>query len=360
MSFAKKVGAALLAAVMMLCICCSCNQSATKVIMTVNGEEIPSGIYLIYLNNAISELDEKISEAEYKGDRWAFTDSEITNAAQWVKDTALQYTLELVAVEKKFKEMELSFTAEEQSNIDYICDYYWSYLLAASYEDMGISFASYKRVYTMSSMGQKILLAMYDKEGTSPISEDELKAYMNENYMRVNHILISSKDDSQKDLTGDELAAAEALAKKLNEEAKTATDEKFKELVIANSADYDSETDTESTLDLGMITPVENSGYVTEFEECAAGLKAGETGFCKSEYGWHIVRRYEMFGDDEVSLDDYRTDVILTMKEDSYNDDRAAWADALKDQMTVVQASVNRYDPTDKKFQPASDSEEAE
>lgn len=349
MSFAKKVGAALLAAAMMLCICCSCNQSATKVIMTVNGEEIPAGIYLLYINSAIVELDEKIAEAGYEGDKWAYTDNEITNAAEWVKQTALDDTLELVAVEKKFKEMDLSFTADEQANIDYICDYYWSYL-SASYEELGVSLSSYQRVYTVSNMSQKILLATYDKEGTSPVSDEELKTYMTNDYMRVNHILIASTDEEGNDLTGDALTTAEELANKLHEEAKTASDEKFKEMVIANSADYDSETDEESTLDLGMITPEENSGYVTEFEECAAGLEAGATGFCKSDYGWHIIRRYEMFGDDLVTLDDYRSDAILTMKEDTFNADKAAWADALREQMTLVQASYDRYDPTDKKF----------
>ncbi len=349
MSFVKKVGAAVLAAAMLLCVCCSCNQSATKTIMTVNGQEVPAGVYLLYINNAIVELDEKITEAKYEGDKWAYTDKDVTNAKEWVKETALQDTLELVAVEKKFKEMDLSFTAEEQSNIDYVCNYYWTYM-GASYEKLGISFTSYQRVYTVSSMSRNILLALYGEEGKTPVTDDELKTYMDESFMRVNHVLIANTDDEGADLSEEDLETAKTLAEQIYDEAKAATDNEFKQLIITHSADYDSETDDESSLDLGMISPEENSGYVEEFENCAKALKPGEIGFCESEYGWHIIRRYEMFGDDQVDLDDYRENAIITMKEETFNAEKAKWAEALRDQMTLTQEAYDRYDPTDKRF----------
>ena len=42
-------------------------------------------------------------------------------------------------------------------------------------------------------------------------------------------------------------------------------------------------------------TPEEESGYVEEFEKAAAELEIGGTVLCESEYGWHIIRRYDMF-----------------------------------------------------------------
>ena len=350
MSLLKRIGSALLCAAMLICVCCSCNQSATKIIMTVAGEEVPAGIYILYIKSAIGELEDKIAEDEYEGDKWDYTvDGQA--ADQWVKDQALQYTLELIAVEHEFEKRDLSFTAEEQSNIDYMCNYYWMYF-GASYEKMGVSFTSFERVQKGSYLSQKILLSQYGEDGTDPIPDEELKTYMEENYMRLNHILISSqKDDgSGEQLEGDELSEAESKADKLFELAKAADDIAFIELIKENSADYDSESDTESSLELGMISPIEDSGYVEEFEKCAAELEIGGTDMCKSDYGWHIIRRYAMFDDGVVELDDYRDSVIINMKEDEYNDSRSEWADALREQMVLVEESVERYDPKSSKF----------
>ena len=344
MSRIKQILAAALA-LAVCCVCCSCNQSKTKTILTVDGEKIPAGVYLLYLTQEISALDEKIEEASFTGDKWSFTNDEIKNAKEWVKSEALEDTLELVATEKKFAELNLSFTPEEQSNLNSVIDYYWANI-GASYEKMGISEASFSRVYTAGSMASEILESIYGEGGEQEITDDEYKAYMSENYSRVNHILISSQDEDGVDLTGDELAAAEAKAKELLAEAQTADEETFRTLIRENSKDYSESSD----LDLGYVKPLENSGYVTAFEDAVKALKPGETSaeLCKSEYGWHIIRRYEMFGDDLVKLDDYKATLRNTMKEDDFDAMKEAWAKELK--YELVQASYDRYDPTDKKF----------
>jgi len=345
MSFLKRFGACVLCAATLLCVLCSCNQSKTKTIMTVDGEDVPSGIYIFYLKQATSELDEKIEEASFEGDRWAFTDTEVKNAKQWVKDTALQYTKELIAVEKKFAELGLSFTDEQISNIEYICEYYWA-SIGESYEDMGISYTSFLRCYKVGSMGGEIVDYYYGEGGEKEIPDEEYKAYMTENYSRVNHILISNEDDDGNALTDDALTEAENKAKALLAEAQTADEETFRTLIKENSADYSESTD----LALGYVKPLEDSGYVTEFEDAVKALKPGETSteLCKSQYGWHIIRRYEMFGDDEVDIDDYRDSLITEMTEDEYDAMKAEWVKAIT--FNLVKASYNRYDPSDKKI----------
>lgn len=346
MSFIKRI-TAFAVSMIMLFVFCSCNQSATKTIMTVGGEEVPAGIYIMYINSAISELESEIEDAEYEGDKWDF-EFEGKKAEQWVKDKALQYTLELIAVEREFKKRGLSFDTEEQGNIDYITSYYWSYY-GGYYESLGVSYTSFERVQKGSHLSQKILLSQFGEDGTEPISDEDLTKYMSESYMRVNHILISNKDKDNKALEGDALEEAKKNAENIFEKAKLADDITFIEMIKDNSADY-SETATEASLELGMITPEEESGYVEEFEKCAAELEIGGTAFCESEYGWHIIRRYDMFKDEVVKLDDYREQLVINMKEDDYNKEKEGWAEALKADMVLVEASVKRYNPKDKKF----------
>lgn len=352
MSVLKKICAGLLSAVTVLCMCCSCNQSETKVIMTVGNEQVPAGVYIMYLNTAISELETEIAEAEYKGDKWDFK-IEDKSAAEWVKDKAIQYTLELIAVEREFKKRGTKFTAEEQSNLDYITDYYWMYY-GSFYESMGVSYASFARVQKGASLSQKMLIDQYGKDGTEPVSDEDLKTYMEENYMRVNHILISRYEDpkatTKVELSEEKLKEAKSDAEDLFEQAKNSDNVAFVALIKKYSADYNASSTTESSLDLGMITPEEESGYVEEFEKCASELKPGETGFCESTYGWHIVRRYDMFEDEVVELDDYRDEIVVNMKEDDFNSARDSWVEALRKEMVIVESSFDRYDPTSKKF----------
>lgn len=347
MSFIKRLAAFAVSAIMLFAFC-SCNQSATKVIMTIGNTEVPAGIYIMYINSAISELETEIADAEYEGDKWDF-EIEGKKAEQWVKDKALQYTLELIAVEREFEKRGLSFDAEEQSNVDYITEYYW-YYYSSYYEGLGISYSSFARVQKGSHLSQKILLSQFGEDGTEPISDEDLTKYMSEDYMRVNHILISNKDDEGVKLEVTALDDAKKKAENLFEQAKNADDIYFIQMIKDNSADYNADSTTESSLELGMITPEEESGYVKEFEKAAAELEIGGTVLCESEYGWHIIRRYDMFKDEVVKLDDYREQLVISMKEDDYNAEKETWANALREDMTLVQASVDRYDPKDKKF----------
>lgn len=347
MSFVKRL-TAFAVSIIMLFIFCSCNQSATKTIMTIGNTDVPAGIYIMYINSAISELETEIEEAEFEGDKWDF-EIDGKKADQWVKDKALQYTLELIAVEREFEKRGLSFTTDEQGNIDYITGYYWS-RYGGYYESLGISYTSFERVQKGSHLSQKILLSQFGEDGTEPISDEDLIAYMNENYMRVNHILISNKDKDNNALEGTALEDAKKNAENLFERAKNADDITFIELIKNNSADYTAGSTTEASLELGMITPEEESGYVEEFEKAAAELEIGGTVLCESDYGWHIIRRYDMFADEVVELDDYREQVVINMKEDDYNTEKESWADELRKDMVVVTASVNRYDPKSKKF----------
>lgn len=343
MSWIKKLAASVLAAATVLALG-ACNTSNTRVAMTVGKTEIPAGVYIYYLNTAMGEVSEKAEGTEFENNIWGQTIDGVS-AKEWAEDRAVDYCLQLIAVEREFSRRGLSFTATEQSNLDSNLSYYWSYL-GESMEEAGISQSSYERVQKQGLMGQKILLDIYGEGGEQEIPEQELKDYMSENYMRLNHILISNKDDDGNTLTDDALTEAENKANELLNQMKEASEEDFIKTLKEESADYNEERDTDEVLKEGMISPIEDSGYVEEFETAAKALKAGEVGLAESEYGWHIIKRYAMWDDGVVDLEDYRTEVIIDMKGEDYEAELENWGDALRSELTLNEKAVERYDVT--------------
>ena len=353
MSIIKRLAVALLVCALTVCAFASCNPKATKTIFVYDGENMPSGVYIAYILTAINELEEKIDDAGYEGDKWSYTDDEVKNAKTWVKERALQHTYELAAVEKEFEKRGLSLTADEESNIEYIVYYYWDYAgLSSTYEGLGISKSSFERWQKASSLSQKILLSRYNEEESEDyVSDDDIKAYMYENYTRVNSIFFSKADpdDSTKKLEGDALEEVKNKAETVFAAAKESDDAGFIALLKENSDSYTDST-TDESLDLGNIRTKEDSGYAEELEKAIAGMKAGETVLCEVDDGWYVVRAKDMFEDGVVKVEDYRETVIIAKYSDEYTAEREAWAADLKANSTLVKASYDRYDPTDKRF----------
>lgn len=407
MSILKKAVAGLLA-VSAIFTLSACN---VKNAVSIGEEQIPAGVYIYFINSAYSELSEYATEAEYSGDIWDFT-YEDKSAEDWINSRAEELCVQLVAVERKFDELGLTLETDDQSSLDTYVTYYWDYYgYGESMEYSGISKDSYTRVLRQSTYANKILLNMYGVGGSEEISVDDLKATMDEEYYRISTIYISSIDEETSEEYGEdseEYAALEKEAKAVyalvdpagaaaleaEEEAEETTEEEtteetaegeteeaaeaeeteatdeeseteavtgeakdFTEILKQYSDSYaapaDDATDDEKAaaeeeLALGEIARYDNSAYSTDVLDVIEELEVGEIGFAKGDDGWYIVKKLDMFADEKVTIDDYRDDLIISMKEDAYSDELLdKWEDELRNKETVTVASgaTRRYSP---------------
>ena len=108
------------------------------------------------------------------------------------------------------------------------------------------------------------------------LSDDELKEFFKNNYLRAKHVLIQVGDDV---VTGD---LEKSEAEKILERAKAVED--FDKLVEEFSQDPGSKTNPDGY----VFTEKE---MVSEFEEGTRSIKPGEFTLVQTSYGYHVIQR---------------------------------------------------------------------
>ena len=159
-------------------------------------------------------------------------------------------------------------------------------------KDAGITEDLLERLITKQVLGNRAYLELYGGENPQLIGSDEdIKADISENYVRVYHLLISA--DHFYGLEGYEDYTDEQLA----QEAKTLAEETLASIQNGDGDIYE----LAQTIgdDPGMIDNEE--GYlftygmmVEPFEKASFALGVGDvSGLVETDYGWHIIIRLE-------------------------------------------------------------------
>ena len=193
---------------------------------TINGMQIPNGIYIYDLqltayNEASSKIKEEKGDSLGTAEVTVFTETiDGKPASAWLKDYALERVKRYVAIETLFDEYGLTLSDDDNNSInDYIksldtdLGYYAQYYgieestFGEHFENMGISKDTLRKITENSYKESAVFLHNYDKDGLTPVSEDEINSYATENYAAVkllkvtftDHQGLSLKDDADKE-----------------------------------------------------------------------------------------------------------------------------------------------------------------
>jgi len=152
--------------------------------------ELSAGIYIYNL------LNEYYAAMDHMTD----TDTDVLNitiddkpSREWILEKAKEDLKKYVAVENKFTELGMELSEDDKNTVDYIVNQMWP-AYGTMMEGYGISEQSYRSCYTNTMKNDEIFLKYYDKDGITPVSDDEIKQYMTDNYARVNYIALNLKD----------------------------------------------------------------------------------------------------------------------------------------------------------------------
>lgn len=208
----KKLAAASLAIV---CAASMCGCSDSGYIGTVNGIQIPNGMYIFYVAvNGYSEAANKITDE--LGDSLGTAEVTVFNntiegktASAWLKDHAVEKLRRYAAIEELFTKNGLSLTAEEQTAIDenikaldddlgFYAQYYGLpdgiTSFGEHYESMGIGKSSLRLISENSYKEDHVFLNQYDVDGLTPVTDDEINSYITENYAAVKLLKLTFTD----------------------------------------------------------------------------------------------------------------------------------------------------------------------
>lgn len=216
---------------------------------TIDGSDIPAGIFIYYLQSAYYSAQSKLNEENSaSSDAIASADGTTTTAAvfssqidgkdakTWIYDEATKSMQEYAAIEAKFTELGLTITADEKDAAKVYCDQIWDYA-GEYYTKMGISEKSYTSLYLNSQKRDKVFKTIYSEGGEYAVSDDEIKTYLDENYAMINYIAMELKDGSGNLLKSDGKAEMMSMAESYVERYKTGED--FDALNAEYTAYYD-------------------------------------------------------------------------------------------------------------------------
>ena len=230
-----------------------------------------------------------------------------TTPNQAAKDSADNSVLSYLVVENMAKEYNVTLTDEDKADMDsaiaqQIGETGGEEAFQEFLKEMGISRETFDRI---SSAGY---LLNHLQELAADPSSDLYEAPDTENNAYVDHILLMTVDsESGEPLSEEEAEAKRVQAEDLLAQLQAAGDVEalFNQLVEEYGEDQGRSTDSGY-----LVNPETN--FVPEFLEATFALKPGEiSGIVESDYGYHILLRKELTGDQITALaGDHLTDLL--------------------------------------------------
>lgn len=305
----------------------------SRTIATVNGSEITEAEYKFYVEMAKLQVlsEQGIADEDAAKEFLKNGTVEDKNAAEYIKDKAMQQVIRIEVAVVKAKEAGISLTDEERSaarNTEGMDEMLKMYKVSAdTYADV------MEKTYLADKYYTK--LTTDDPEMFVP-ADDAIAAEINTAYALVQHVLVSNTPAASEDGTVPETEGYAEEAKKKAEEvlAKALAGENFATLIST----YGEDPGMESTPDGYLITETGHtldgqSQMVAPFTKGSFAVAAGEVNpeLVESDYGWHIIKRLAI---DETHAD-YAT-VQENAKNSLMSKNYEAYLDSLIEKMDIV------------------------
>ncbi len=199
-------------------------------------------------------------------------------------------------------------------------------------KEHGIDDSVLEAVLSTSTYAQKIS----DKLTIEEATDDEKKQYFEDEYLRAKHILISTQDQTTgKEFDDAKKAEAENKANEILEKAKNCED--FDALI----EEYNEDPGMSLNPDGYFFTDGE---MVPEFENAVKSVQPGEITICKSDFGYHIIKRLPIDKSDadfEKFFEDNKTAIESGVSGKKQKDAIAGKAEELGIEVTVNQDVID-------------------
>jgi len=336
--FFKKMLIHILVAVMLLSFA-GCG-STPKVAMTVDGKDYKTGEYLAYMMDAFQQVYVNGGLYYYEQqnvDVWAqeytYDEAKVT-LEDYIKKTTVDTIIRQKALENMMAEAGVTPTEESTKKVEeMLANASESTLLA-----YGVSLESYEAMCMAYYRNElSLFLSRYDKDGTTPVKEEDIRKYFDENYLSYKTITVEMMTDKDKEMSADEQKKITDNLQKYLDMYNKGTD--FNKVIaqynydISTSSDKKLETltdkDTRQDIEVESADDEDLTNAIKSVKEGEAKLvtyKAGGTTLTAAI----ILRLDPEKGEGyETAYEDNRENILLALKFDEFDKDVQAVADKL-------------------------------
>lgn len=302
---------ATIAAIMMTAgLFSGCSFGDKAAVATVNDEEILKTEFAVYFSQMQSTMltEAQVSTAEEANAFWDTTEIEGKKAADVARERALDEAVKVVLKTQKAEELGVSLTDEDRQTIDQQIGQVINSMggksqYEAELKNMGSSADGYEQFLEHNMLASKVDQKL-SEDPAYAVSDEEARAYVEENYVKAKHILLLTTDMTTGEAL-DEATVAEKKAKAEDLLSQIRGGADFDELMNANSEDTGLQTNPDGyTFGRGqMVKPFEDAAYALGIDEVSD--------IVESDYGYHIIKRLAMTEDDVQSvLEQARSELV--------------------------------------------------
>ncbi len=307
---------------------------------------VPIGAYIYNLYSAYAQANNKRTDSSK-----SVLDQKIENkdAKTWIREKALTSTRELLLLNRKMKEMNLTLTDADTKSAAAVNAQAWgSY--SSQFEKFGIAQSSFELAYgTALEKERKIFDATYGKNGKQAVSDADLKNFYTKNYTDFSYIvcpLYKTKSDGNYDsaFTDAQKKSAEAVLDGYVPQIKAGT------MTMRQAADaYKTvQKSTSDQLHTDSVNLTADTSYPANIKTALAGMKPGEvkTLELKDQQVYMILSKEDAAKsvDSKLNSESDRESLLLSYKSDEFLSALSKEADTMTG-VTVNDKAVNSYDP---------------
>ncbi len=302
-----------------------CTFSAPSTVMTVDGKEIPAGLYLAYQREAYYSAQNQREDTKTPVLKSSIDG---VKAADWIHTETVDNLKQYLWVEQKFEEAGLSFTQEEQESAEQWLNTIWSYSGELMTEN-GIGRETYRQLYMNSEKYAK-LLEEYRAGPEGQITDEAAKQYMDETYYRIRRLMLPATDADSAALSAEKQAELDALAadlaQQLNDGANLddLAEEALQQAYEICGREY---TEDSLTSDLGsFFLSAETTGFEEDFVPSVMSAALGDAGVYQNNTADESVsqpvvyQKIANYESDDDFAENYREAVINEMTSVAFSD----------------------------------------
>ncbi len=312
----KKLAAVLLAA-FTVAMFTGCMGQAYDPAGTVNGQDIPAGVYLAMQYSAYSEAKSKVDNADKSVLSQKVDD---ISARKWIQQKTDESVRRYFLVDAMCTEREITLSDENKEYLDQM-ESYWD-MLSEDYLANGIGYDTYMRQMVNSMLDDQLFEELYAEDGERAVDDATLKARYEEQYAHVTYVQLPIKNaETDEDMTADVQKIADEMVASLNSgtDLDTAAATALQDVYALEGRDYTDDTVTSSTSSSYLTyTPEEGSAYTQEFMDTLKGQAVGDYGSYQTASNVLVYEKIPAFESDG-QFDEMRGTVVRALCKEDYN-----------------------------------------
>ena len=254
----------------------------TRYAMTYNnGEKVNAGVYIY---NLYTEMSYELTMAYYTTGTAAIdldSDKDGKKLRDYLVEEARKTTKEFAAITYEFEKLGLTLTDEELGTISDSVKSAWEQS-GELLEEEGVSKESVRQVFRAQTMRTRLFDYFYAADGKEAVSDDDVKKYVEDNYIRYKTLRIAKSDAEDAAEKDNENKENEATRDEFLAKAEGLTYDEFDAVIdeynaYAKAKQEEETSSEEDTADEGTVGPVMGEETATEVEAPEEEAPAEET-----------------------------------------------------------------------------------